>query len=497
MGKKQHILVVLTSLFVTFLFAQKGQQDIAYEVNYIADSLPRIEVAFNWESDSRGYVKLKFENNSWGDADIYDCIADLNVHPAPESIQIDRDSSLIVVKALPDQAYDIKYTIVQDFKAPLKNHHRYRPLINETYFHLLGMRLFMMPTDLYPQEEARARVRVSWVAMPKGRLFHSSFGPDLEQEFQVTREELYASFFVGGDFRRYEFTFQDKPVYFLTRGNWVSLDEKQVLEILKEVISSQHSFWKAPMADRFSVTLIPTAEKKGYSIGGSGLTDSFISFASNNRETTLTLMTWLYNHELLHKWLGRTIKNENEVAQYWFSEGFTDYYAYKLMLRNGRIDFSAYIALFNMEIVAPHYANPDGVSTTPNNALTFETYWTQYGVYGKLPYRRGCLYAFYLDNQIKRHSRGTKSLDDLMHDLLKRAEADPGFRLCESTFLEALSAFDIPGYKDQFQRYINKGELIDFQGGLPEGLRFQKERDNFGFIVEGNSRNKVRDEFIK
>lgn len=470
---------------------------MVYEVNYIADSLPRIEVAFNWKSDSQGYLKLKYENESWGDVDIYDCITDLNVYPSPESIQIDRDSSLIVIKVRPDFAHTIKYAIVQDFKEPLKNHHRYRPLINETYFHLLGMRLFMTPTDLFPEEEAKARVRVSWLDMPEGRLFHSSFGADLEQELWVTREELYSSFFVGGDFRRYAFTYQDKPVYFLTRGNWVSLDEEEVLEILKEVIVSQHRFWKAPMGDRYSVTLIPTTEKEGYSIGGSGLTDSFISFASNNPEITLTLMDWLYNHELLHKWMGRTIKNENEVAQYWFSEGFTDYYAYKLMLRNDRIDFSAYIDLFNLEIITPHYANPNGVSTTPNDDLTFETYWSQYRVYGKLPYRRGCLYAFYLDNQIKRHSNGTKSLDDLMRDLLERSESDPEFRLHEATFLEALSVYEIPGYKDQYERYINKGELIDFQEGLPKGLRFQREPDNFRFIVEGDSQHKVRDEFIK
>lgn len=484
MSIKRYILVIFTLGFTTFLLAHEEQRAITYKVNYLVDSLPQLKVAFNWKSDSQGYIRLKFENNSWGDNNIYDCIRDLEVHPLPDSIRVDRDSSLIVIKARPGETHRITYAIVQDFKDTLKNHHRYRPIINADYFHLLGMRLFMIPTNLYPDEESKARVHISWEALPHGALFHSSFGFEREQHISVTREELYASFFVGGDFRRYEFTYKGKPVYFLTRGEWESLTDAQVLGILKETIASQYRFWRDAIQNRYSVSLIPTTEKDTYSIGGSGLTDSFISFASNNPATTMQLMTWLYNHELMHKWLGRTIKNANEVEQYWFSEGFTDYYAYKLMLKNERIGLSEYIDLVNTEIVMPHYTNKGGVSTTPNAQLTFQRYWSQYGVYGKLPYRRGFLYAFLLDNQIKKYSHGAKSLDALMRDLLVRAEADPNFRLCEATFLEALSAFDIPDYKDQFERYINRGELIGFDRHMPGGLSFNSDSESRGFVVD-------------
>ena len=47
------------------------------------------------------------------------------------------------------------------------------------------------------------------------------------------------------------------------------------------------------------------------------------------------------------------------------------------------------------------------IRNTPNNKI-FENFWLL-GDYAKLPYWRGCVFAFYLDNQLSIATRNNKS----------------------------------------------------------------------------------------
>ncbi len=469
------ISAIICFLLVVLSCSTKEKEEASLEytihANY-ADSL-RLDVNFRYKSDEEGTLILSYENNSWGDNDLFNCIKDFTVKPKPLSIDFNRDSSQIIIKTIPHQENRIQYSIAQDFESPLLNKHRYRPILDKTYFHILGMRLFMIPEGLFESESNKERISIQWGAIPGDGIFHCSFGAEKEQEIVVTQEELNASFFVGGDFRRYSFDYKGDAVYFVIRGDWKVFDDTAIFDILKETITFQNNFWKDPRKGSYSVSLIPTFEpwtatSKSYSVGGSGLPNSFISFASNNEGSTLKRISWLYNHELLHKWIGRTIKNENEVEQYWFSEGFTDYYAYKLMLKNDKLTAEEFISTINDIVIIPHYK--DTINSIPNSEMTFERYWSNYGVYQKLPYRRGLLYAFMLDTQIKERSQFSKSLDDLMQDLLAMSLEDENMRLNHVVFQELLTSYLDDHALVEFERYILNGQLIDFKGKLPNGL---------------------------
>ncbi len=110
----------------------------------------------------------------------------------------------------------------------------------------------------------------------------------------------------------------------------------------------------------------------------------------------------------------------------------------------------------------------DTINTIPNSELTFETYWSNYAVYEKLPYRRGLLYAFLIDTQIKEQSQYTKSLDFLMRDLLAMALKDENMRLNSLVFKQLLSNYLGDKAQLDFETYIINGQLIDFTGKLPE-----------------------------
>jgi len=469
-------IIILSLLFASCSLNNSPVADIEYKIqSNLNDSIPVLQVEFNYSSDNYGLIVLKYENNSWGDNDIFNCINNFEVLPKPESIKFERDSSQISIKTKPNLKSVIRYEIAQDYKGLPLNQFRYRPILDSSYFHILGMRLLMVPKGVFESDTSKAYIKIEYKKKTAEELFHSSFGKEHIQNIEVIREDLYASFFVGGDFRRYSFTHDKDSIYFVTRGNWKAFKDQEILNILKETLSSQRSFWNDPRKGSFSVSLIPTYEN-WYSVGGSGFSTSFVSFASNNDKITLTQMKWLYNHELLHKWIGRTIINENEIEQYWFSEGFTDYYAYKLLLKNNHLNITEYIETINKEVILPHYQDP--VNSIPNADLTFEEYWSNYAKYMKLPYRRGLLYAFYIDNQIKEQSHYSQSLDDLMLDLFVISLENENIRLNHSLFIQNLLKYlNHAEAKSDFEKYIIEGKLIDFENGLPNGISIGYQED--------------------
>jgi predicted metalloprotease with PDZ domain len=474
---KTFVLLLLSPLLVLSAQREQTADTLEYTINYSAEDSPQLAVGFSYTGDSKGEILLRYENDSWGDKDIFNCIGSFTVSPESANVEFLRDSSLIRITTLPHRKADIHYSIVQDFTDTLKNYHRYRPIITQDYFHLLGMRLFMLPKALFKDDNSKATLKVVMEELPGEGIFHSSFGPEKQQTITGTREQLYASFFVGGDFRRYAFDYKGKQVYFVSRGDWKMFTDEDVFKVLQETIAFQYDFWKDTIESRYSVSLIPTFEEwtetsKSFSIGGSGLTDSFISFASNNEGTQLKPLVWLYNHELFHKWVGLVIKNESEEKQYWFSEGFTDYYAYKLMLKNDKMTLEDMVTTLNKEVLQPHYSSE--VREVPNEEITFEKFWGDVN-YHKLPYRRGLLYALLTDFQIKERSGYTQSLDRLMFDLLKMAREDEDMRFNEEVFKGVLLNYLDESALADFEEHILRGRPLTFGPELPEGLTVKVE----------------------
>lgn len=485
------LIILFSFIFTIYGCANdKSIPDIEYQLTpLLHDSIPNLKVSLRAISDENGMIKLRYENNSWGDQDIFDCIYQFELEPKAENIRFIRDSSQIIIYSSPHRNHSITYHIKQDFSGLPTNQNRYRPMMDSNYFHILGMRLFMVPELIFMTDTTKARIKIVLHSSDEKSIFHSSFGHDRVQNIEVIREDLYASFFIGGDFKRYHFTHENDTIYFLSRGDWTSFSDEDIFELLNQTIKSQYHFWNDPRGGNFSVSLVPTFES-WYSVGGSGFSNSFISFASNNDQVTLDHMRWLYNHELLHKWIGRTIQNEDEVTEYWFSEGFTDYYAYKLQLKSHQIEAYEFLKILNEKVILPHLKDP--MKEVPNSQLTFQEYWGNYATYQKLPYRRGLLYAFLLDNQIKISSNYSKSLDDVMHDLLKTALKDQSFRLNATSFLNVLNRhLNVNNLNSDFEKYILDGKWIDFDQQLIEGLH-QSEMNGIPMIqIDSSQYSKV------
>lgn len=146
--------------------------------------------------------------------------------------------------------------------------------------------------------------------------------------------------------------------------------------------------------------------------GGTALAHSFL-FGYGADGTTIAAGTdMLIAHEMAHTW--PTIDGEHALTA-WYTEGTAEYYSTLLALRAGTIDLSRFLTLIN-EKAASYYASP---FRTLSNAEAGKRFWSDARAQ-KLPYGRGFLYLASLDAQIRRHSAGKRSLDDLVLEVLRR-----------------------------------------------------------------------------
>jgi len=479
--------LLLFSTICLLTLCSFSQIKVNYTV-YHSNNLEKdgLKVVLNYSSKkAQDSMYLHYSNNVWGETDLFNCLEILQNENPLMQFKMVPDSNRIVVHYPKSKSITFSYRIHQDFigdSLELTN----RPRMNNSYFHVLGEELFVVPEDIFHTENRIIEAKIAWIDFPANFTVHNTFAS--QKTVQLVKGELHStlfhSLFVGGDYRYYQFMCKNKPVVFAIRGNWYAdySNDSLLLKDLEKTIFTQREFWNDYSQNYYTVIMTPTVSQndslyKGQSTTGSGLKNGFMIQSSNNPFNSMEVMKYMFNHELMHQWIGLTIRNAHEELNYWFSEGFTDYYTYKNRLRNGDISLEEWKSSFNKEVIAAHYKNPE--RNTPNYKIK-DDFWKSRDV-EKIPYRRGAIFAFWLDNKIMLANNNTKSLDDLMRILLAKCTSENTFLTDELFLVEARKFIANEDISYEFQKYILVGEdiplttedLIDCFGielkdGIPE-----------------------------
>lgn len=418
---KKILFISLLSAIVFACATKTSHPIVEITVSPNAKKLSALVIKMQFKPDPSGKTYLFFNNEAWGEQNLFNCIDDFKLVDTKGEVVQNRDSNRIEITHSKDlDILKITYQLKQDSELPLTSKKTYRPIVQPTYFQTFAHSLFILPEYLGDQPKETFILNISW-DFPEGFMVHNSFGSnEKEQQILTNFDEMGQAFFAGGDFRVHHFGVKENDIYFSTRGDWKKITDEEVLNVLKKTIRSQREFWNDHSQSYFTVNLIPTERKNGSSLQGTGLVNSFAASASNNEFLDIKRLAWLFNHELMHNWIGHTIRNENEEQQYWFSEGFTEYYTYKNSCYNeiGGHEKSDFFGELN-QTFKRLMTSP--VVSEPNSAITYENFWASRD-YEKLPYHRGAIFAFYLDFLIQKDSDGKHNLDDLMLDFLKDAK---------------------------------------------------------------------------
>jgi predicted metalloprotease with PDZ domain len=438
---------------------------------------PVLQVTVVFDGAEKGISYLNYKNDQFGEPNQ---MAFLNLPTQLPGITVSKEpaSDRLVVRHTPNARVTVTYEVrdlQEEAKQGFYQYCCYKPIIHSDYFQVQSGHLLAAPSHYWDSPNDVLPVKLTWEKFPANWTIHNSFGPDTQQNVALTNKQFGSAVFVGGDFRRFKFDVKGQPIYFLTRGKWDHFKDDSLTSLLRRTIEGHRAFWQDFSDSIYTVTFLPINDApysdRNYSVslGGSGLTNSFMSFATDNPGVQYNSIRYIYVHELMHRWIGDKIENANEEKQYWFSEGFTEYFTLKNSLRYGFIDAEEFIRELNDNFAIQHYSSPK--RTMPNDSMTYENFWNGGKNWEKLPYRRGCLYAFYLDNLIREKSGGSKNLDVFMRELLRLVSAKPTQKLDHPFFLKTLSTFLGKSCKKDFKRFIEKGELIDFQKTvLPLGL---------------------------
>jgi len=351
-----------------------------------------------------------------------------------------------IMRHAPNATLTVRYRVSQFWAGePTANgQNEYCPVVRPGYFHLIGPTVFAMPNW-----NLTTPISVTWKDFPRGwglasNLEHAREGKPLNLA------DLMQSVSVGGDFR----VLSAGKLRVAIRGTW-PFDDQAFIKRLEPIVASHYKFW-GDAREPFLVTVLPLLAAPGTSsLGGTALEQAFAFFASakvDDKQLTRTLA-----HEHLHSWIPRRIGSMpqvNDAADYWLSEGFTDFYSYRLLVRDGAMTVEEAAKTFNDLLWAYGFSRARNAS----NAQVTQQFWTDPEVQN-LPYRRGFLFAALSDYRVRQATAGAKDLDDVMMGMKRDAAGGDVPPPARQLFAENMNKLGVDVSGD-IARFIEKGESI-------------------------------------
>lgn len=287
-----------------------------------------------------------------------------------------------------------------------------RPLVLPGWFFFHGEGVFATPSG-----RQAAPARFSWQGFPADWKVASDLD-HLSGARPGTVEDVVESIAIGGpDLRVLQREVDGAPLRVALRGAW-SFTPEAFADTVEKIVRAENALWESP-ARPFFVPLAPLGgEGPGYSLHGTGRTDAFSVASTPGLE--LAGAQGLLAHEYLHTWIPREIgglPEKDEALDYWLSEGFTDYYAARVLLDAGLWSREEYVAHLNQTLL--RYGTSPARRATAADVL--RGFWTDPAVQ-KHPYDQGHLLAHVLDHRIRQASGGRRTLRNVL--LAQRARAE-------------------------------------------------------------------------
>ncbi|HEX8558866.1 MAG TPA: hypothetical protein VF668_12210 [Pyrinomonadaceae bacterium] len=429
-----------------------GPPELSYTFKYVRRPGDlRFDVSLRFRGGRTGRTRIILPSEWAGQRELFDAVRLMPPRTRGVVIHDSRSPHRKIVSHRPNQSVTIKYQVRQNWAGGVTDFGQcYRPVLQEDYFHFIGEGFFVHPD----RDDERPRlIELNWEGLPDGWALSHSFGAGRRSRIiNKSLSQLRRAVYVGGDFRVKKILVRGGRLYVALRGRW-NFPDRDFFGLAGKVVEAQRSFWGDDDFPYFLITLIRTSQPLG-SFGGTGLTDSFATFASTDEPVGLRLKH-LLAHELFHAWNGGKIRPaQPEELLYWFTEGFTEYYTRLLLLRAGLITLEEYFDDYNKAIL-DYYTSP---LREAGNGRILRDYWRDDEL-RRIPYRRGDILAHNWNARVRVASRGRHSLDDAMTDLF-RAAREKGALLSPALVAELLGAYLKCGVRGDIKKHVESGGLI-------------------------------------
>jgi hypothetical protein len=461
LNENQMSLRFLFPFFILFISCKseiyRGAANIKYQLSYSDENLIHVKLIYTpLEKDS---IKFTYgEPMFGGQTDIIKGITAIKVSEGSK-LNFNESSREISVIFKSARSVEIDYDVINTYTSEhgLRGE-LFRPMISENYCYCHGINLFLNP--LFRDSTIKALQTVSWKRLPGFRLFQS-FDPENDGTGISHGEPgdfLYKLITGAPDMITEETKIDGTVNYLVMRINKErDYNKKALTDYFEKYYSGLRRFWNDTTHQSYSLIVHPFLYID-HNMGGMSLGNAFVGKYSFKIDTILSPDRMLIlSHEISHHWIGGKI--DTDIKDQWFGEGFNDYLTFYTLAMTGLMTPGQFEHGFN-SILESHYSSK--INSLPNESV-WKNYWKM-GDYNKLPYRRGEIFAFYLDNQIRIMSNEKKNLHDLMISLQEFCNhKNKGYQLSIDDFIEVASGY-VGKEKIQAEtdRFIINGEPIRF-----------------------------------
>ena len=333
------------------------------------------------------------------------------------------------VDHLTNSTLTVRYNVLPKGNREVIRGSDYRTRMDTSLFQMISRFGLLSPIKGEEKDEAVALYRISFSGFrEQGWQVMSSFGEgEGTFDYSGTMSEFLHSVVIAGRFQSLVREISGNRVGIAVVGESWQFTANELADLVSSVVQAERDFFDDHSDAWYLITLtpLPQTSPRETSLGGTALTNAYCLYCTNN----FTLSTdsdqpmkavFLLAHEYFHQWNGNKIPSAGEDPDtYWFSEGFTNYFTRKILLRSGIISKEQYIADLNQALQA-YDANPLRLAA---NSEIQSGFWSNYDA-ERLPYQRGDMLAVMLDEQIQIRSQGRQSLDDVMLDMLRNPLKD-------------------------------------------------------------------------
>lgn len=422
----------------------------AYRLSPVIENgkVTALSITLTLPADADGETRLELPGDWGGGEKLWRFVKDLSIEGGAVSAP---DETTRIVKSKPRAPLTVRYHVVSAYagEPPVDSVTYGQPIVGPDGFYVIGHTVFIRPEG---RDDDRARF--SWDPAGSDLVFASDL--ELLSKAPGKLGDLLDSVAMASkDLNVLTREAAGAPLRLAARGQF-AFTPAAFADMAAHTIADSRSFW-GDGKEPFLITLTDLEAPKGWtSYRGTGLGDAFAVISTRN--VPLDEYKLFLAHEYFHTWnsnrVGGLKDGPQEPAGYWFSEGFTDYYARRLSLRSGFVSLETFVKAWN-DALKTYGLSP--ARAAPNNDIVAR-FWGDKDIH-KLPYHRGAQIAVLMQARLKAKG-GLDPIMLAMRDYARgrdRAEWDFSAANLFPRIAKAETGIDVT---PELDRYVARGEPI-------------------------------------
>ena len=381
-------------------------------------------------------------------------IQDVRIYAEGHLLEVTQDATGWTVRHAPGALLRTTYRLPPSgpMKIDVGVPEQLRPIVEKDMFHVIGTFGLLLPSGRRNSDPVALDVDATRVADEAH--FVSSFGSGSRiRDAHVNLGQVRKSIFLGGAINLALHDTAAGQVAIAYSGMAPGFSPAEFTEDALTILVAERGFFK----DRqpwFLISLhggIPKDPTINLG-GGTGLTNSFAMFSrsdldansSQHREQAQLVLA----HEYFHNWNGLTLRVDDASA-YWFSEGVTEFYTLRILVRAGLMSPERALKHLNAKLTRYAANSKRGVNAKDAGGL----FWSDADA-EQIPYLRGYVAAWVVDR--------AHGLDEALLALVARAKAEEAFSVDNSFLTDYLARGMSPQGATSFRRFVLKGGEAPF-----------------------------------